>query len=109
VTTDTAARIIGPVQLANADALLYAVPAATTLIIKQIRIVNTTGGTVSFRLSIGADADGTRIAHDIDVPTKGMYLEGSDCFEVLGAGETIRGHAGAAASLTITVNGVLTA
>lgn len=104
---DTAARIIGPVQLAAADALLYTVPVLTTLIIKQIRIVNTTGGTVSFRLSIGADADGTRIAHDIGVPTQGMYLEGSDCFEVLAAAETLRGHASAATSLTITVNGVL--
>jgi hypothetical protein len=101
---DVLKRLVGPLQLANATATVYTVPAATTTTIRSIHIVNTTGGSVSFYLSIGADAVGTRLYSAYTVGAGDVYdWTGSI---VLNATEVLAAHASAATSLTAVVSGV---
>jgi hypothetical protein len=102
---DTARRLVGPVQLAAAAATLYTAPAATTALMRYLRVVNTTTGDRTFTLSLGADAAGTRIFHAVTVPASGGAAEWTGLI-VIGAGEILQGFASTAASLTIIVSGV---
>jgi hypothetical protein len=103
--TDTAARVVGPILLTNSSVTLYTVPAATTLIIRNIIIANTSAGAVTVRLSIGADAAGTRILPDVSIPANSVFDWSG--FLVLATGQTLRGQAGTTNLLAITVSGVL--
>lgn len=99
---DTAKRLWGPVVGTGAEATLYTVPAATTAILRSLRIVNTTSGALTFKMSIGADAAGTRQWSDYSVPANGVLADRG--FEVLNAAETLRWNA--AAGLTTQCSGV---
>ena len=101
---DTLKRLAGPSQLASSSTTVYTVPAATTTVLRNIRVVNTTAGAVTFTMSIGADAAGTRIYNAYSVAANDLY-DWSGCI-VLGAAETLRAYASAATSLTLTVSGV---
>jgi hypothetical protein len=101
---DTLKRIVGPLQLAAAAATLYTVPAATTTTIRGIHVVNTTAGTVTFTMSIGADAAGTRIFNTYSI-TAGDVYDWSGTL-VMAATEILQAYANAATSLTATVSGV---
>ncbi len=101
---DTLKRLVGPAALANTSTTVYTVPALTTTVVRNIRVVNTTSGTVTFTMSIGVDAAGTRIYHAYSVSPSDVY-DWSGCI-VLGAAETLRAYASAATSLTLTVSGV---
>jgi hypothetical protein len=101
---DVLKRLVGPLQLANATATVYTVPAATTTTIRSIHIANTTSGGISFYLSIGTDAVGTRLY-------SGYTIGAGDVYDwtgtiVLNATETLNAHASAATSLTAVVSGV---
>lgn len=103
-------RLVGPVQLANAVATLYTVPALTKTIIKEIHIQNPAGGVANaFTLSIGADAAGTRIYSAYPLPAPVALVSGQvfhlPCMFVLDAGEILQGFAATGAALVITVDG----
>lgn len=102
--TDTPKRLYGPAQLTASAATLYTTPAATTTIVRYIRIANTTGTDRTVTLSIGADAAGTRIFGGVNVPANGA-LDWSG-FLPLAATETLQGLASAASALTVTIAGV---
>ena len=101
--SDTAKRLAGPTALGTASATLYTVPAATTTILRHIRITNTTATEKKATMGIGADAIGTRLFSETPIPGNGG-LDWSG-FTVLVAAETLRGH-GDAAGLTATISGV---
>lgn len=103
--TDTAARIIGPMLLTNSSVTLYTVPAATQAIVRSIHIANTSGTAATARLSIGADAAGTRWLPDYSVPANGTYDWSG--FLPVAAAETIRGQSGTTNVLAITVSAIL--
>lgn len=103
--TDTAARIIGPILLTSSSVTLYTVPGATTAILRNIHIANTSGTAATARLSIGADAAGTRLLGDLSIPANSTYDWSG--FMPVAAVETIRGQSGTTNVLTITVSGVL--
>ena len=106
--TDTLARIVGPVALANAAATVYTVPAATTVTLRSIHVTNETGVQHTFRLSVGADGAGKRLFFDVPVSPvdPGFDWTGS---VVMAAGEVLQAYAEVASALTLIVSAVVTA
>lgn len=104
---DVPKRLAGPVLLTNSTATLYTVPGSTTTIIRNIHIANTSGSAATVKLSIGADAAGTRLLGDLSIPANGTYDWSG--FAVMEATELLKGHSGTTNVLTITVSGVETA
>ena len=102
---DTASRIVGPTLLTNSSVTLYTVPAATTVIVRNILIANTSATAATARLSIGADAAGTRILPDISIPANSVYDWSG--FLVLAAAQVLAGQSGTTNVLAITISGVL--
>src|SRR3990167_10964468 len=101
---DTAARLVGPTQLAASATTIYTVPASTTATILHIIVCNTTTTPAGVYLTIGADAAGTRLLHNQSV--QGVFeLKG---FIVLTAAQILQAYASAASSATITISGVTT-
>ncbi len=98
-----AKRLYGPAQLAAAAATIYTCPAGRVAVIRNIHIVNSTAGDLTFTASIGADAAATRIFSAQMVNAEDSY----DSFApfVLAAGEVVQAYASAAASLTMTIDG----
>ena len=103
--TDTASRIIGPMLLTNSSATLYTVPGGTTAIVRLIHIANTSGSAATVKLSIGADAAGTRFLGDLSIAANGTYDWSG--FLPVEAAELIKGHSGTNNVLNITVAAVL--
>lgn len=101
---DTAKRLAGPTLLTASEATLYTVPASTTAIVRHIRLANNSTDPVTATVSIGADAAGTRLYSGFEVPAKGIHDWSG--FLVLTAAETLRGYAGTASQLAVTVSGV---
>ena len=101
---DTAKRLGGPEAIGTSEETLYTVPGSTTAIIRNIHIANTTTSAAAIKMSIGADAAGTRILGDLSVPANGTYDWSG--FMVLAAGETLRATGGTNNALTVTVSGV---
>lgn len=103
--TDSASRVVGPILLTNSSVTLYTVPAATIAILLRIHIANTSGTAATVKLSIGADAAGTRLLGDKSVAANDTYDYST--FLPLTAAEEIRGQSGTTNVLTITISGVL--
>lgn len=57
----TAKRLYGPTALTAAAATKYTVPALTKTVIRHVHVTNTSAGAVTFTMSIGTDAAGTRL------------------------------------------------
>lgn len=55
------ANLYGPAQVATGPATVYTVPAARSWLMRHIHLSNPSGSAVTFTLSIGADAVGTRV------------------------------------------------
>lgn len=101
---DTPKRLHGPAHLTDTAATIYTVPAATTAILRHVRIVN--GDTVdrTVTMSIGADAAATRLLDAMTIPAKGVLVWTG--FEVLNATETIQAFGSVADQLVATISGV---
>lgn len=102
---NTAKRLAGPVVGTGSEATLYTVPSSTITTVQSIRVVNTTSGALTFKMSIGADAAGTRLFSDTSVPANGV-LKDAGFDVVMTATETLRWNG--PAGLTVTVNGIET-
>lgn len=102
--TDTAKRLGGPEKIGTAEETLYTAGGSTVAIIRNIHICNTTAAGATIKMSIGADAAGTRIMSDVRVEAYSMYDWSG--FLVLGNSETLRAQSGTADALTVTVSGV---
>jgi len=104
-----AKRIQGPAQLTNAAATVYTVPANTRTILRHIHVQNPSGSIVTFSLSVGADAAGTRLWDAFQIPAAAAAERESvkDFFVYLPleATETIQLKAGTNNILTIVING----
>jgi hypothetical protein len=98
-------RLAGPLQLANADALLYTaptyIPAAQTTVLRQIHLYCTAATTIF--LSIGADTAANRIVDGLALAT-GEERD-INVYIPLASAETIRGHAVLATSVNVTLGG----
>lgn len=96
-------RLYGPATLAAAAATVYTVPTGQVAVIRNIHVINQTTGDLTFTMSIGADAAGTRIFY-LQTVSGDEYFDSFAPF-VLTAGETIQAYGSAAAGLTITIDG----
>jgi hypothetical protein len=102
-------RLAGPAQVSNAATTKYTVPASTKTIVRHIHVENPSGSPVTFTLSIGADAAGTRIfdAYSIAAAAAGVDTSVLDhfCYYVLEATEVIQALAGTNNILVLTIDG----
>jgi hypothetical protein len=99
----TPKRLAGPAQVSNAAATKYTVPATTKTIVRHVHVQNPSGSAVTFTMSIGADAAGTRIFDAYSIAA-GAVLD-HFCYYVLEAAEVIQALAGTNNILTLTVDG----
>ena len=98
-----AKRLHGPALVTNAAATKYTVPALTKTIIRHIHVQNPSGAAVTFTMSIGTDAAGTRIFDVYSIPA-GTVLD-HFCYYVVDAAEIIQAFAGTNNILTLTIDG----
>lgn len=98
-----AKRLSGPALISNAAATKYTVPATTKTIVRHVHVENPTGSPVTFTMSIGADAAGTRI-FDVYSIAAGAVLD-HFCYYVLEAAEIIQAFAGTNNVMTLTIDG----
>jgi hypothetical protein len=96
-------RLFGPAALTAAAATKYTVPASTVTVLQYIHVSNPTASAVTFTMSIGADAAGTRIYGAFSIPAGGVL--DVPCKYVLNAAEIIQAFAGTDAVLILTLNG----
>ena len=98
-------RFSGPALLSNAAATKYLVPAASQAVLKHIHVENPTASAVTFTMSIGADAAGTRIYDSYSVAAGGVL--DVFCMYVLAAAEIVQAFAGTTNVMTLTLDGTL--
>jgi len=101
--TTTNKRLAGPALLTNTAATKYTVPASTVAIVQHIHVENPTGSPVTFTMSIGTDAAGTRI-YDVFSIGAGQVLD-TFCKYVLQPAEIIQAFAGTTNVMTLTLDG----
>lgn len=98
-----ATRLAGPALVTNAAATKFTVAAGEKNIVNHIHVSNPTANAVGFTASIGADAAGTRIFDNYQIPA-GQVLD-HICYYVLEATEIFQAFASTTNVLTLTVNG----
>lgn len=98
-----AKRMHGPAQVSNAAATKYTVPSVTKSIVRHIHIQNPSGSAVTFTMSIGADAAGTRIFDAFSIGANSVFDH--FCMYVLEAAEVIQAFAGTNNILVLTIDG----
>ena len=105
----TAKRLYGPAAVATGPATVYTVPALTKTIIRHIHLQNPSGSAVTFYMSIGADAAGTRLwdAYSIPAAAAGVVDSVREIFMylVVDAAEIVQLRAGTNNILTIVISG----
>lgn len=103
---DIAKRLVGPQLLATANAVLYTAPPATTTIIRNIHLTNTTGTVYTFSLAINGTAATAAncLYYTLAVPASGAF-DWSGML-VLAAGDTLQGLQSGGSYLALTVCGV---
>ena len=105
----TPKRLDGPALIATGPTTVYTVPALTKTILRHVHIQNPTGSAVTYTLSIGADAAGTRLFQTFSIPAAAAGVTDSvrDHFwyQVMDAAEILTVSAGTNNAITITISG----
>jgi hypothetical protein len=101
--TDTY-KVLSQSQLPNAAAAQYTVPGATQAIIRSIRLVNTSGSTVTVSLFVNGSGAGNKILDTYSIGAN-TAITINDVI-TLGATNTLQGVASTAAVVTMTVFGL---
>lgn len=105
--TVTQKRLGGPSQLTASSATYYTVPSATTTIVKQIILTNTTAAakTATVRLyTSGTENNTFDILSAVSIAANETVSFG--CSLVMNATETIKAFASAATAVNITIVGI---
>ena len=101
-------RIVGPALVATGPTTVYTVPASTRATIRRIHVYNPSGSAVTFTMSIGADAAGTRLydARSIPAAAAGVSTNQLDDYGpyTIEAAGTIQVAAGTNNILTIVID-----
>ena len=105
----TPLRLVGPAAVATGPATVYTVPAASKTILRHIHVDNPSGAAVTFTMSIGASAAGTRLYDAFSIPAQavGVFTNIIDlwCYYVLEVAEIIQLAAGTNNILVIVIDG----
>jgi len=100
-------RSYGPAQIATGPTTVITVPAGEKLHLKNLHLSNPSASPVTFTLSIGADAAGTRLWSSYSIPAAGAGVTDSvrriPMNEVMEAGEILTLSAGTNNVLVITI------
>lgn len=96
-------RFHGPAQVATGPATKYTVPANRRACVRHIHVSNPSGAAVTFTMSIGADAAGTRI-FDVKSIAANDQLD-HYCKYDLEAAEIIQAGAGTNNILVLVIDG----
>lgn len=96
-------RMHGPAQVSNAAADKYTVAANRRGCIRHIHVQNPSGAPVTFTMSVGADAAGTRLFDAYSIAA-GAVLD-HYCKYDLEAAEKIQAFAGTNNILVLTIDG----
>lgn len=99
----SATRLHGPALVSNAAATKYTTPAGTKTIVRHVHVQNPSASAVTFTMSIGADAAGTRI-FDVFSIAAGTVFDHFPYY-VLSAAEVLQAFAGTNNILTLTIDG----
>lgn len=102
----TSSRIYGPALIASGPTTIYTVPSSTKTVLRQIHVSNPSGSAVTLTLSIGADASGTRLIANYNIPVNTDINSIRDWFWYMPmvAAEILTVSAGTNNILTITVS-----
>jgi len=98
-----AKRMAGPAQVSNAAATKYTVGASRRGILRHVHIQNPSASVVTFTMSIGADAAGTRLFDAYSIGANAILDH--FCYYVLEAAEIIQAFAGTNNILVLTIDG----
>lgn len=105
----TPKRLTGPALIATGPTTIYTVPALTKTILRHIHIQNPSASPVTYSLSIGADAAGTRLFQAFSIPAAAAGVTDSVrehfWYQVMDAAEIVTVSAGTNNVLTITISG----
>ncbi len=89
-------RLAGPAALTTSAATKYTCPALTIAVIRRMRVSNPSGGALTFTLSIGVDAAGTRLYDAVSVPANSgldiygpFTLAAGDIIQAFGSGTAL--------------------
>lgn len=99
-------KLLADGQLGTTEADLYLVPAATTAIIKTIKLVNTNTTTEVINLYIKKAAGTSRLIMPQNLNLSAGYMAVEDDELTLGVGDAVRGYATTANKVDFTVYGV---
>lgn len=94
-------RRIGPTAGTGSAATLYTVPTNKRAALRHVHVANTTTTVQTFKMSIGADAVGTRLFSDTPVPTGGVLDWDTDV--QLESAETLQWTGSTSLTVTATV------
>lgn len=104
----TPKRIVGPALIATGPTTVYTVPASTKTVLRHLHISNPTASPVTYSLSIGADAAGTRLYQTYSIPAAAAGVTDSVrdhwMYQVMDAAEILTLSAGTNNVLTATVS-----
>ena len=102
-------RVVGPALVATGPTTVYTVPANTRTVLRHVHVSNPSGSAVTFTLTVGADAAGTRLLGAFSIPAAaaGERESVKDFFVYLPleATEIVQLKAGTNNILTVTING----
>jgi hypothetical protein len=102
-------QLVAPLQLANADAVVYTVGTQVTAKIGRAVFTNTSGSATTITAGIttgGALAAGTTLISARPIAPGETYVSPELAGAVLPAGSAIRAFAGAATAVTFTASGL---
>ena len=94
-------RLSGPALLSNSAVTLYS--AWRSAGITMLHVSNPSGSALDVTISIGSDAQGTRILDSYAV--RADWAGSFKCYYVLQAGEVLQGFASVGSVATLTVSG----
>lgn len=100
-----ATRFMGPALVATGPTTVYTVAANQKIIVRHVHIQNPSGAIVTFTMSIGASAAGTRIFDAYSIGAGQVFDH--FCMYTLEETEIIQVAAGTNNILVITMNGEL--
>jgi len=92
----TAKRLYGPAALTTSAATKYTVPSTTKTIIRHIHVSNTSAAPLTFTLSVGADAAGTRLFDGYSIAAGAvldwfgyLVMDAAEILQALGSGTAL--------------------
>lgn len=98
----TAKRLYGPAALTVSAATKYTVPALTKTLIRHVHVSNTSAAALTFTMSIGTDAAGTRVFDGYSIAA-GAVLDWYP-YQIMDAAEILQAL-GSGTALVLEING----